>query len=200
VARAREPISVMNITVTRTALPGVVLVDTPYTRDARGFFLEAWHERDYAEAGLDVRFVQDNHSRSQRGVLRGLHYQDLSAPLDKLVRCTMGRIFDVAVDLRVGSPTFGRWFGVELTAEHARQMYVPVGFAHGFQALTDVVEVQYKQTGFYAQAAETSIAWNDPDIGVEWPLGEPLLSERDRRAVSLKQYLQAPAFRYEADT
>lgn len=190
----------MKITVTPTALQGVVLVDTPYTRDARGFFLEAWHERDYAEAGLDVRFVQDNHSRSQRGVLRGLHYQDLSAPIDKLVRCTMGRIFDVAVDLRVGSPTFGRWFGVELTAENARQVYVPVGFAHGFQALTDVVEVHYKQTGFYAQAAETSIAWNDPDIGVEWPLGEPLLSERDRRAVSLKQYLQAPAFRYEADT
>ena len=108
----------MKITVTRTQLPGVLIVDTPYKRDERGFFLEAWHARDYADAGLDLRFVQDNHSRSQRGVLRGLHFQDMTAPLGKLVRCTAGRIFDVAVDLRAGSPAFGRWIGVELTEEN----------------------------------------------------------------------------------
>lgn len=188
----------MKITVTRTPLPGVLLVDTPYNRDPRGFFLEAWHERDYAEAGLALRFVQENHSGSERGVLRGLHYQDLSAPLAKLVRCTHGRIFDVAVDLRVGSPTFGRWFGVELSAEEARQIFVPVGFAHGFQALTERVEVQYKQTGFYTPAAENSIAWDDPDIGVAWPLADPVLSERDRHGMSLEQYLEKPAFTHGA--
>jgi dTDP-4-dehydrorhamnose 3,5-epimerase len=187
----------MQITVTRTRLDGLLLVDTPFKYDDRGFFLEAWHARDYEQAGLGVRFLQENHSRSQRGVLRGLHFQDMRAPLDKLVRCTTGQIFDVAVDLRVGSPTFGQWFGAELSAETARQMYVPVGFAHGFQALTDIVEVQYKQTGFYAPETETSIAWNDPDIGVAWPLAAPLLSDRDRdRSVSLHQYLEAPAFIY----
>jgi dTDP-4-dehydrorhamnose 3,5-epimerase len=187
----------MKITVTRTQLPGVLIVDTPYKRDERGFFLEAWHARDYADAGLDLRFVQDNHSRSQRGVLRGLHFQDMTAPLGKLVRCTAGRIFDVAVDLRAGSPAFGHWISVELTEENARQLWVPVGFAHGFQALTDHVEVQYKQTGFYAPQAETSIAWDDPDIGVAWPLPDPLLSDRDRRGRSWKEYVAAPAFVYE---
>jgi len=188
----------MQITVTRTPLEGVLLVDTPYTRDERGFFLEAWNARDYAAAGIAVQFVQDNHSRSQRGVLRGLHFQDMSAPLVKLVRCTAGRIYDVAVDLRVGSPTFGRWFATELTAENARQIFVPVGFAHGFQALTEFVEVQYKQSGFYAAAADTSVAWNDPEIGVTWPLPDPILSERDRRGMSLAEYRRRPAFRFEA--
>jgi dTDP-4-dehydrorhamnose 3,5-epimerase len=187
----------MKITVTRTPLDGVLLVDTPYNRDPRGFFLEAWHERDYQEAGLALRFVQENHSGSERRVLRGLHFQNLSAPLAKLVRCSHGTIFDVAVDLRVGSPTFGRWFGVELDARSMRQIVVPVGFAHGFQALTERVEVQYRQTGFYTPAAETSIAWNDPDIAVAWPLADPVLSERDRHGLSLAQYLRAPAFTYE---
>jgi len=189
----------MQITVTATPLDGVVLIDTPFKYDERGFFLEAWHARDYERAGLPARFVQDNHSRSQRGVLRGLHYQDMRAPLDKMVRCTAGRIFDVAVDLRAGSPTFGKWFGVELSADTARQLFVPVGFAHGFQALTEIVEVQYKQTGYYAPETETSIAWNDPDIGVEWPLPDPLLSVRDKeRAISLRQYRASPAFSYQA--
>jgi dTDP-4-dehydrorhamnose 3,5-epimerase len=188
----------MKITVTQTPLPGVLLIDTPFHYDERGFFLEAWHARDYAAAGVDARFVQHNHSRSQRGVLRGLHFQDMRAPLDKLVRCTSGRIFDVAVDLRSGSPTFGRWFGAELTAENARQLFVPVGFAHGFQALTDIAEVQYKQTGYYAPETEISVAWDDPEIGVEWPLRDPLLSDRDRaRAISLKEYAKAPAFVYQ---
>jgi len=133
-------------------------------------------------------------------VLRGLHFQDMTAPLGKLVRCTAGRIFDVAVDLRAGSPAFGRWTSVELTEENARQLWVPVGFAHGFQALTDHVEVQYRQTGYYAPQAETCIAWDDPDIGVAWPLPDTLLSDRDRGGRSLQDYVAAPAFVYEDRT
>ena len=186
----------MQLTVSPTALAGVVLIDTKFFQDDRGFFIESWHQRDYADAGLAMTFVQEGHSRSARGVLRGLHYQDMTAPMGKLVRCTVGAILDVAVDLRVGSPTFGQWIGVELTAEHKRQIYVPEGFAHGFQALSDVVEVQYKQTGFYTPAAEGSVSWNDPDIGVEWPIADPTLSDRDKRAKSLKAYLEKPAFTF----
>src|SRR5260221_1686802 len=186
----------MKLTVTDTPLSGVVLIDTKFFQDDRGFFIESWHQRDYAEAGLTMPCVQEGHSRSARGVLRGLHYQDTTAPMGKLVRCTVGRILDVAVDLRVGSPTFGKWFGVELTADHKRQIYVPEGFAHGFQALSDVVEVQYKQTGFYTPSSEGTVSWNDPDIGVEWPIPDPVLSDRDRRGTSLKAYQENPAFRY----
>src|SRR5262249_43555489 len=135
----------MQITVTKTPLDGVVLIDTKYFKDERGFFIESWHQRDYAAAGLSMTFVQDGHSRSPRGVLRGLHYQDMTAPMGKLLRCTVGEIFDVAVDLRVGSPTFGRWMSVVLSADNKRQIYIPAGFAHGFQATSDVVEVQYRQ-------------------------------------------------------
>jgi len=187
----------MGITLTPTPLDGVLIVDVPCHRDARGFFLESWNARDFAEAGLSASFVQDSHSRSEHGVLRGLHFQDLTAPLNKLVRCTVGAIFDVAVDLRIGSPTFGRWFGVELTSDNKRQLYVPVGFGHGFQVVTDVAEVQYKQTGFYAPKAEGSVAWNDPDIGIRWPLPDPTLSERDRRAMSLAEYSRRPAFTFD---
>ena len=186
----------MKITVTKTALEGVVLIDTKYFQDDRGFFIESWHQRDFADAGLTMTFVQEGHSRSARGVLRGLHYQDMTAPMGKLVRCTVGSILDVAVDLRVGSPTFGKWVGVELTADNKRQIYVPEGFAHGFQALSEVVEVQYKQTGFYTPSSEGSVAWNDPDIGVEWPIADPTLSDRDKRANSLKAYQEKPAFKY----
>ena len=186
----------MKITVTKTALEGVVLIDTKYFQDDRGFFIESWHQRDFADAGLTMTFVQEGHSRSARGVLRGLHYQDMTAPMGKLVRCTVGSILDVAVDLRVGSPTFGKWVGVELTADNKRQIYVPEGFAHGFQALSEVVEVQYKQTGFYTPSSEGSVAWNDPDIGVEWPIADPTLSDRDKRASSLKAYQEKPAFKY----
>jgi dTDP-4-dehydrorhamnose 3,5-epimerase len=186
----------MKLTVTPTPLDGVLLIDTAYVQDARGFFLESYHQRDYAAAGLTRTFVQDNHSRSEQGVLRGLHYQDLTAPLDKLVRCTLGAIFDVAVDLRVGSPTFGRWTAIELSQENKRQIYIPAGFAHGFQALSESAEVQYKQTGFYHHEAEGTIAWNDPDLAIAWPLGEPTLSARDQRGASLRDYAAHPAFRY----
>jgi dTDP-4-dehydrorhamnose 3,5-epimerase len=186
----------MKITVTPTALPDVVVIDTQHFQDERGFFIEPWNQRDYAAAGLRLAFVQEGHSRSARGVLRGMHYQDMTAPMGKLVRCTVGRIFDAAIDLRAGSPTFGQWISVELTAENKRQIYVPPGFAHGFQALTDVVEVQYKQTGFYAPSSQGTIAWNDPDVGIAWPLNNPTLSARDQRGMSLKEYQQRPAFKF----
>jgi dTDP-4-dehydrorhamnose 3,5-epimerase len=186
----------MKMTVLPTHLDGVLLIDPAHHPDQRGFFLETWNARDFAAAGIKLRFVQDSHSRSARGVLRGLHYQDARAPLDKLVRCTLGSIYDVAVDLRGGSPTFGRWCGVELAADNQRQILIPAGFAHGFQALSEFAEVQYKQTGYYTPEAEASIAWNDPDIGVQWPLADPTLSERDKHGMSWKEYARQPAFTF----
>ena len=186
----------MPLVVTRTPLEGVVLIDPVVFPDERGFFLETWNQRAYAAAGIPDVFVQDAHSGSSKGVLRGLHYQDMTAPLAKLVRCTVGRIFDVAVDLRAGSPTFGRWFGTELTAESRRQMYVPEGFAHGFQALSDYVEVQYKQTGFYTPSAEGVLLWNDPEVGIAWPLAAAIVSDRDAQGGSLGDHRRAPVFHY----
>jgi dTDP-4-dehydrorhamnose 3,5-epimerase len=186
----------MTFSTSKTTLPGVVLIEPKWFPDQRGFFMESWNQRDFADAGLPSMFVQDSHSRSHLGVLRGLHCQDMSAPMGKLVRCTVGSIFDVAVDLRVGSPTFGHWLGVDLTAENKRQIYVPPGFAHGLQATSDVVEVQYKQTAFYAPAAEKILAWDDPDVAVVWPLPNPSLSARDQKGRRLKDYLQDPIFQY----
>lgn len=184
----------MKFSVTRTPLEGVLLIEPEFFPDGRGFFLETWNARDFAAAGLEMAFVQDSHSRSERGVLRGLHYQDTSAPLGKLVRCTVGTMFDVAVDLRIGSPTFGLYYGVELSAENKRQVYVPVGFAHGFQAVSELVEVQYRQTGYYTPSAEGSVAWDDPQIGIRWPIGTPTLSERDRKGMTLEEYRRNPVF------
>jgi dTDP-4-dehydrorhamnose 3,5-epimerase len=186
----------MDITVTKTKLDGVVLIDTDFFRDERGFFIEAWHADRYREHGLPDAFVQDNHSRSAQKVLRGLHYQDMTAPMGKLVRCTSGAILDVAVDLRVGSPTFGEWVGAELTEENMRQIWVPDGFAHGFATLSEFAEVQYKCSGLYTPPSEGGIAWNDPEIGIEWPFEDPVLSGRDQNNMSLKQYLEKPAFRH----
>ena len=179
----------------KTPLDGLLVVEIDFFRDERGFFMESWHKRDFAEAGLPYEFVQDSHSRSTYSVLRGLHYQDMRAPIVKLVRCTVGRVFDVAVDLRVSSPTFGQWFGIELTAENKTQLLVPLGFAHGFLTLSDVCEIQYKQTEYYRPEAEGGVAWNDKDIAIDWPLrNPPILSRRDQNQPSLKQYLQNPAF------
>src|SRR4029077_824637 len=150
----------MKTQVTKTPLAGLVVVNIDYFKDARGFFIESWNKKDFAEAGLTQDFVQDSHSRSGYGVLRGLHYQDMREPLAKLVRCTVGKILDVAVDLRLNSPTFGRWFSIELSSENQTQLLVPIGFAHGFLALSDVCEVQYKQTGFYQPSCEGGISWN----------------------------------------
>src|SRR6478672_9402038 len=140
---------IMKTRITETPLAGLLLVDIEYFQDERGFFVESWNKRDFSAAGIHSDFVQDSHSASRYGVLRGLHYQDMRAPLGKLVRCTVGRVLDVAVDLRVSSKTFGQWFSIELSSENQTQLYVPVGFAHGFATLADVCEVQYKQTDFY---------------------------------------------------
>jgi dTDP-4-dehydrorhamnose 3,5-epimerase len=186
----------LDITVTPTKLDGVVLIDTDFFRDERGFFIEVWHRETYRKHGLELTFVQDNHSRSARKVLRGFHYQDMTAPMGKLVRCTSGAVLDVAVDLRAGSPTFSQWVAAELTADNMRQIYVPEGFGHAFVTLSDSAEVQYKCTGLYTPPSEGTVAWNDPEIGVEWPFDDPILSGRDQQGMSLQQYLAAPAFQY----
>jgi dTDP-4-dehydrorhamnose 3,5-epimerase len=185
----------MKTKLSKTPLDGLAVIDVDYFKDERGFFMESWHKRDFAEAGLSFDFVQDNHSRSSQGVLRGLHYQDMRAPMAKLVRCTVGRAFDVAVDLRVNSTTFGQWFGIELTAENKKQLLVPIGFAHGFLTLSDVCEIQYKTSEYYRPQTEGGISWNDPDIAITWPLTNPTLSKRDQNQPSLKEYLENPAFR-----
>ena len=186
----------MDIRVIPTALDGVVIVETAFVEDARGFFMESYHRDNYVQHGLDAPMVQDNHSRSARGVLRGLHYQDMTAPMVKFVRCTAGALLDVAVDLRVGSPTFGRSVMVELTPENKRQFWVPAGFAHGFLALEDGTEIQYKCSNYYTPSSEGAIAWNDPDLALDWPIAEPTLSPRDSAAMSLQEYLTKPAFHY----
>lgn len=147
--------------------------------------METWHSSKYAEQGLDVDFVQDNHSRSQRGVLRGLHYQ-LEQPQGKLVRVSSGSVFDVAVDIRKGSPTFGQWVGIELSGENFKQLYVPPGFAHGFCVLSESADFIYKCTDFYAPEYEHGILWNDPDVGIKWPGGEFIVSDKDASNELLK--------------
>ena len=172
---------------TAGALPEVLVLDPRVFSDDRGFFLESYNRRVFQEvAGIDVNFVQDNHSRSVSNVLRGLHYQ-LKQAQGKLVRVVAGEIFDVAVDMRRSSPRFGRWMGIKLSAENKRMLWVPAGFAHGFLALSDSTEVLYKTTDYYAPEHERCVLWNDPDIGIDWPLtGTPLVSEKDGRGVALK--------------
>jgi dTDP-4-dehydrorhamnose 3,5-epimerase len=172
-----------------TTIPDVLILEPKVFRDARGFFLESHNRAAFAEVvGVDPDFVQDNHSRSARGVLRGLHYQIRQAQ-GKLVRVLSGAIFDVAVDLRRGSPTFGRWAGAELTGDNFRQMWVPPGFAHGFLVLSESADVHYKTTDYYAPAAERCLQWNDPALGIEWPQveGGPLLSQKDQQGQPLSQ-------------
>lgn len=171
---------------TPTALPGVVIVDPVVHRDGRGFFLETYHLRKYAEGGIAAAFVQDNHSRSGRGTLRGLHAQ-VRRPQGKLIRCAVGEIFDVAVDVRRGSPTFGRWVGATISGDDFRQLWIPPGFAHGFCVLSEVAHVEYKCTEFYEPGDEVSIAWNDPDLAIDWPIAEPVVSEKDGRAPRLRE-------------
>jgi dTDP-4-dehydrorhamnose 3,5-epimerase len=180
-----------------TAIDGVLIVEPDLFRDERGFFLESYHHASYIEGGITCTFIQDNHSQSRQDVLRGLHYQDMSAPMAKLVRCSRGAILDVAVDLRVGSPTFRQWVAVELSDENARQLFVPVGFGHGFLTLSEIAEVQYKCSGYYNRAAEGAVRWDDPEIAIDWPLRTPTLSERDRQAQSMADYRERPAFNYD---
>lgn len=178
--------------VTRTEIPDVMVVEPKVFGDARGFFFESFNQRAWEEAlGQPLPFVQDNHSRSARGVLRGLHYQ-VQQPQGKLLRVVRGAIFDVAVDIRRSSPTFGRWVGVELSEDNMRSLWVPAGFAHGFVVTSESADVLYKTTDYYAPAHERCIAWNDRDVGVAWPLEglgvpQPLLSAKDRAGAGLRE-------------
>ncbi len=170
-----------------TELSEVVAVEPRVFADRRGFFMETWHAGKFAAAGLDLRFVQDNHSRSQQGVLRGIHYQ-LTRAQGKLVRVVAGEIFDVAVDLRRGSADFGRWVGCRLSAENKKQLWVPPGFGHGFYTVSASAEILYKCTELYAPEDERAIRWDDPELAIAWPLaGEPLVSAKDGAACSLRE-------------
>lgn len=169
-----------------TPLKDVFVLEPKVFGDPRGFFLETWNEKAFAEAGFDLKFVQDNHSRSAHGILRGLHYQQEHTQ-GKLVRVTSGEVFDVAVDLRRSSPTVGKWFGVSLSAENHRMLWVPPGFAHGFYVTSEYADFLYKCTDQYHPASEKTLAWNDPTVGIEWPVPageEPLLSEKDGEGLS----------------
>lgn len=171
-----------------TAIPDVRVIEPQAFEDERGFFMESWNAARFAGAGLDLTFVQDNHSRSMAGVLRGIHYQ-LTRPQGKLVRVVAGRAFDVAVDLRRSSPTFGRWVGVELSAGNRRMLWLPPGFGHGFLTMEDGTDLLYKCSDFHAPDDERCICWDDPDIAVAWPLGgmTPVLSSRDRAGLRLAE-------------
>lgn len=174
--------------IIETAIEGLLIIEPKVFGDERGFFMESWNARAFREAGLDIEFVQDNHSRSSRGVLRGLHYQQ-PGPQGKLVRVTAGAVYDVAVDMRRSSPTFGQWVGVELSAANKRMFWVPEGMAHGFLCLEDGTDFLYKCRGYYDPAHEHSLLWNDPTLGIAWPLDgiTPQLSAKDEAGKPLAQ-------------
>jgi dTDP-4-dehydrorhamnose 3,5-epimerase len=171
--------------VEKTPLAGLLVVHPKVHLDARGFFFESYNEPRYVAAGIDVRFVQDNHSSSVQGTLRGLHAQ-LQRPQAKLLRCIEGSIFDVAVDVRCGSETYGQWFGIELSTANHRQLFVPAGFLHGFCVTSPSAQVEYKCSDVYVPDDQVGVRWNDPDIGIQWPVTEPILSEKDAHAAFLK--------------
>lgn len=181
----------MNIIL--TGIQGLVVIEPMVYEDHRGYFMETYNQRDYAQQGLDMVFVQDNQSQSLRGVVRGLHYQ-VKHPQGKLVRALRGEVFDVAVDLRSGSATYGKWYGVVLSGGNRKQFYIPPGFAHGFVALSESAEFAYKCTDFYDPADEAGIRWDDPDIGIEWPVGreEVILSEKDQKLKGLGEGIALP--------
>jgi dTDP-4-dehydrorhamnose 3,5-epimerase len=173
----------------KTTLPDVIIVEPRLFKDDRGFFMETWEARKFAEAGIDLPFVQDNHSVSKQWVLRGLHYQ-VRRPQGKLVRVTQGEVFDVAVDMRQSSPTFGKWVGEFLSEANRRMLWIPPGFAHGFLVMSERVEFLYKCTDYYSPADERSLLWNDREVGIEWPLSagvEPIVSDKDKNAATLAQ-------------
>lgn len=165
---------------------GLILITPQAFEDERGFFMESYSERAFAEHGISVRFVQDNHSKSTKGVLRGLHFQRPPHAQCKLVRVTRGVALDVAVDLRTGSPTYRQWAAIRLSEENQKMLYIPAGFAHGFLALADLVEVEYKVDDFYDAASDGGVRWDDPDIGIDWGIADPLMSEKDRSLPFLK--------------
>ncbi|WEA31893.1 MULTISPECIES: dTDP-4-dehydrorhamnose 3,5-epimerase [Aeromonas] len=175
--------------VIKTAIPDVLIFEPKVFGDERGFFFESFNHKLFEEAvGYPVTFVQDNHSKSSKGVLRGLHYQFPPHAQGKLVRCVAGEVFDVAVDIRKSSPTFGQWVGVHISAENKRQLWIPEGFAHGFVTLSDSADFLYKTTDYYHRESEGSIFWNDPDINIEWPVEGVFLSEKDKTSQSFSEY------------
>ena len=185
----------IKVTKDCNGIQGLMVIEPTVFGDDRGYFMETYNYNDFAEAGIDCQFVQDNQSASKKGVLRGLHFQ-IHYPQDKLVRVIVGEVFDVAVDLREGSKTFGKWYGVKLSAENKKQFFVPKGFAHGFIVLSDYAEFCYKVTDFYHSNDEGGLMWNDPDIAVEWPMPDGMtaedliLSEKDKVNSSFKEYLE----------
>ncbi|HUO35798.1 MAG TPA: dTDP-4-dehydrorhamnose 3,5-epimerase [Candidatus Acidoferrum sp.] len=190
----------MEIKLESRSLRDVVVLVPDIFQDSRGFFMETFREDQFKAMGLPYHFVQDNHSRSARGVMRGLHFQ-WEPPMGKLMRVTQGSAFLVAVDIRKGSPTLGKWVGVEASVENRRQVYAPAGFARGFCVLSEFAEIQYKCTGLYSNKAESGVLWNDPEIGIEWPIkpGDATLSDKDKKAQTLAQWLARPEsdnFRY----
>lgn len=172
--------------ITKTEIPEVLIIEPDFYGDNRGFFMETWNRSRYAEAGLDVNFVQDNLSHSTRGVLRGLHFQNPNAQ-GKLVSVLQGEVFDVAVDIRVGSPTFKQWVGVTLSGDSKQQFYIPEGFAHGFCVLSETALFTYKCTDFYSPSTEAGIQWDDPEIAIQWPISDPILSAKDKTYKSLRE-------------
>jgi dTDP-4-dehydrorhamnose 3,5-epimerase len=181
----------MEFTILRRELNGLVVVVPETFRDNRGFFMETFREDKFQALGLPTQFVQDNHSRSTKGVLRGLHFQ-WDPAMGKLMRVSVGGAYLVAVDIRKGSPTLGKWFGIEVSAENGYQVWAPAGFARGFCVVSDFAEIQYKCTGLYNKEGESGIRWDDPEIGIKWPLPDVQLSEKDRRAQTLAEWLRRP--------
>jgi dTDP-4-dehydrorhamnose 3,5-epimerase len=174
--------------IIKTSIPEVIVFEPPVFTDSRGYFLETYQQQKYAEAGISKSFVQDNQSYSTKNVLRGLHFQ-LRHPQAKLVRVTQGSVFDVAIDIRKNSPTFGKWHGEILSAENKKQMYIPENFAHGFCVLSDSAEFLYKCTDFYVPGDESGLIWNDPELGIKWPIDEPILSSKDAELPRLSDIL-----------
>jgi dTDP-4-dehydrorhamnose 3,5-epimerase len=188
----------MKITIESHQLNGLLVLKPEVFQDDRGFFLEAFRKDQFLDLGLPGEFVQDNHSKSVKGVVRGLHFQ-YEPPMGKLMRVTVGTAYLMAVDIRKGSPTLGKWFGIEVSAENKLQVWAPAGFARGFCVLSDVAEIQYKCTGIYSNKGESGIRWNDPAIGITWPVSNPTLSKKDEAAQTLAEWLQRPEsekFRY----
>ena len=182
--------------IIETQLPGVLIVKPQVHEDPRGFFMETYRQNVLAGAGIDDQFVQDNHSRSSRGVLRGLHYQ-LPSPQAKLCRVVQGEVLDIAVDIRVGSPNFGRWVSVLLSAENHLQLYIPEGFAHGFVVQSETADFLYKCSDYYNASGDRGVLWNDPDIGIDWETPSPILSEKDRGYLPLSQIMRDQLPRYQ---
>jgi dTDP-4-dehydrorhamnose 3,5-epimerase len=186
----------MEFTIEKTNIRDLVIITPEIFQDERGFFTETYRKDKFAEFGLNMEFVQDNHSRSAKNVVRGLHFQ-WEPPMGKLMRVTQGSAFLVAVDIRIGSPTLGQWVGVEASVENRKQVYAPAGFARGFCVLSDFAEIQYKCTGVYTSTkAESGVLWNDPRIGIRWPVTDPILSKKDEVAPTLEQWFEKPESKF----